>query len=422
MKTATDKLTFQFIESLAKGAPPATPKKYADGGGLFLLHTPTGARVWRLKYRIGGAEQLLTFGPFDDVPLAAARKLRDAARAMIAAGLDPRDIKRAEADAASLAKANTFRVFAEALLADLKPRQAPRTVAKWELHLGYAIAEFGERPIGDLKLGEIETFLDGFQKAGKLHTLHSVKRKIADVLRKARRAGATELRITDDLKGVFLPALDVNHPAITDPVRLGEMLRAIDGLRGDPSTRSALQFLALTFQRPGMIRAMEWSEINFEASLWEIPAAKMKGQKRDKRDHVVALSRQALAVLAFMRPISGVPDRDGAPLGLVFPGRTGRSAPMSDATLNMALRRLKFGEEHVGHGFRATANTMLKEHLGYRLDQELIDLALAHAIKGPLGTAYNRVQFLDRRRVLMQDWADFLDRVRHPAKVTRLAA
>jgi integrase len=425
MRTALNKLIDRDLIKL-RGTPPATPKKYADGGGLYLLHQPNGAMLWRMKYRFAGVvEKLLSFGAYNEVTLAQARRKRDEARAILAAGGDPAETKRAakaqaraEALGESLEPATdlpTFGRFASELLADMAAGQEKTTRAKWERHVGYAVDHFGERPIAGIRAIEIFDFLRSYQAQGKLHTMHSIKQKISAIFDRGVLAEACQGDPTTSLGSMLLPAVDEHHPAIVNPTRFGQMLKAIDGFTGSWSTRGALQLLALTFQRPHMVRDMEWAEVDWQAARWEISAAKMKGRRfraKEHRDHVVPLCHQAMAVLRAIEPISG----DGR---YVFPGRAG-DEPMTNPVMNQALKRLGFnGDEHVAHGFRASANTMLKEQLGF--SQELIDLQMAHVIANQVRRAYDRVVLIKERTAMMQAWGDYLDTLRKAApRVTKL--
>jgi integrase len=405
--------------------PHEREKKHGDGGGLYLLQRPSGAPMWRFKYRYAGTDKKLALGTYPDVSLAEAREARDAARKLVAQGLDPVDVRRVARDAERGPKpgAQTFGAFAQKLLADLAADQAPQTRVKWALHMGYAIARFGERPIGEIVAQDVLDFLGAFQAEGKRATAHSVKQKISAVFRRGMIAKACPGDPTTALAGTLLPVRNVSHPAITNPERFGAMLRTVDGHKGTPSTRAAILFLALTFQRPHMVRFMEWSEIDWEAKRWLVPARDMKGRLEHKRDHVVPLSAPALDILRAMLPFYG----DGR---FVFPGRSG-DAPMSNVTMNKALRDLGI-EDHVGHGFRASANTMLKEQLGQKLRaalpagtvidlQELIDLQLAHVIGDKTRRAYDRVKFIDIRTTLMDVWGQFIAELRTRApKVARM--
>jgi integrase len=416
-------LTDAKLRALAKN-PPARETKHGDGGGLYLLQRPTGAPMWRYKYRFMGTDKKLAIGTYPDVSLAEAREARDAARKLVVAGIDPGAQKRAAKEApGAQAGAQTFGAFAEKLLGDLAADQAPQTRVKWALHMGYAIQRFGAQPIGEIDAQAVLDFLGEFQAAGKRVTAHSVKQKISAVFRRGMIAKACPGDPTTALAGTLLPVRNVSHPAITSPERFGEMLRTVDGHKGTPSTRAAILFLALTFQRPHMVRFMEWSEIDWQGKTWTVPARDMKGRLEHKRDHVVPLSAPALDILRAMLPFYG----DGQ---FVFPGRSG-DGPMSNATMNKALRDLGI-EDHVGHGFRASANTMLKEQLGAKLRaalpagtvidlQELIDLQLAHVIGDKTRRAYDRVKFIDIRTTLMDVWGEFIAELRTPApKVARM--
>jgi integrase len=425
--TATNKLTDLKIKDIArqaKLAPPAKATKYPDGGGLFLVNTPAGALLWRMKYRVAGAEKLLSFGAYPLLSLAAARAKRDEAKRVIAEGGDPAAEKQAakKAAAAPAIELPTFARFAREVLAFEEPRQAPQTLAKWRLHLGYAIAAFGPRPIAEITAPELLQFLEGFGDRGD--TLHSIKRKISDVFDRATFAGACQGNPTQALKNFLLPARGKHHASITDPERFAELIFAIDGHKGHPSVRGALLFLALTFQRPHMVREMEWAHVNWQAKRWEIPADKMKGKPGAKVDHVVPLSDPALAILRAMLPLTG----DGA---LVFAGRYG-TKPMNETSLNRALRERGIGPgDHVAHGFRASANTLLKEHLAARIAerlplaqiglQEIIDRQLAHVVGDQTRRAYDRVGLIAERAIVMEIWGEFFEECRGRApKVAQL--
>lgn len=408
---STGKLYDTDLRAKHRGAAPAKKAKYADGGGLVLWHMPSGGMLWRFRYRVSGAERELAFGTYPDVGLAAARAKRDAARSLVAAGLDPAEERKKAATAARALA--TFRDFAEETKAARLAGKSEVTADKWEGHLKAAIEHFGDTPLAEITAAACYEFLREWERAGKLDTLKSIRQKMSAVFRRGMLAGACAGDPTQALKGELrYPPRSKGRPAITrSPERFGELLKAIDARRGDPAVTAALQFLALTFQRPHMVRAMKWSEVNWSAKLWEVDAERMKGEEGQAREHVVPLSAQALAVLKFMWPISGGLDRDGLPRELVFPGRF-PGETMSENTLATAINRAGFKGEHCAHGFRATANTMLKERCGYARDQELIDIALAHVIASETRAAYDRVQFLDERRAMFADWANYLDTLR----------
>lgn len=407
MKTATTTLTDAKCRALFKGAPPAKKTKYAGGGGLSLVHMPSGTLLWQFRYRVAGAEQNLSLGIYPVVGLGAAITARDEARELIAEGRDPVAVKKAEATAKLEAPA-TFRRFADELLAALKPGQTPATADQWERQLGYAKAHFGDRLLTDIRPRDCLEYLEGVGAAGMVSTAHGIKRKIGAVFRRGMLADACPGNPIDALKGQLLSAVVEHHPAIIEPARFGVLLRKLETRRGSPTVTNALQFLALTFQRPGMYRAARWRDIDFAERVWRIPAANMKGKLGAKREHVVPLSPQALAVLRRQEAVSG---GEGCADALVFPGRIA-GKPLERITFNKALKDMGFHREHVAHGFRASANTMLRERLGYA--QEIIDVQLAHVIASATERAYNRAKFLDQRAAMMNAWADYLDTLRDP--------
>jgi integrase len=421
-----NKLNAARIEVLAK-TRPERDTKHADGGGLYLLQRASGALLWNLKYRIAGAEKRLSIGIWPAVSLAQARATRDAAKEQLAAGIDPGAAKQ-QAKAAAKAPpidAPTFGKFAAQLLTDLAPAQHAETRVKWKDHMRYATDAFGDRDIATIKPVEILDFLRPIAARGTVVTAQSIKQKMSAVFRRGMLAEACVADPTIALKGILPTPTSTPHKAIIQPEAFGAMLRKVDGHRGHPSTRGGILMLALTFQRPHMIRFAEWSEIDWENKRWNVPARSMKGQAQHKRDHIVPLSPPALEVLRAMLAVSG----DGK---FIFPGRSG-DVPMSKVTMNNAMRNLGI-ENQVSHGFRASANTMIKEQLAKRLAehmpvgagvdlQELIDIQLAHVIGDAQRRAYDRVKFLEFRIALMDAWGEFLEGLRQrPGKVTALYA
>jgi integrase len=394
---------------LERADPPAIKKKYQDGGGLFLLHMPAGGKLWRLRYSIGGKACELALGTYPEVSLGQARDARDAARRAVAAGADPAvDRRKAKAELAAVRP--TFGHYARRLMAELEGGQSNATRLSWNLHLGkYAIGEFDDRLIGEITGPEIKEFLLRWQLAGNIATMHEIRRKMGAVFASAAFEGACQGNPIDNRAMRLRAKTTKSFPAIVKPARFGELLRAIDAYKGTPATVGALRFLALTFQRPHMVRLMRWDQIDWHNKVWEIEAAGMKSADVNARDHMVPLSDQALAVLRAMLPHTGGADAGGKARRYVFAGRKA-GKPISPETLNRALREMGFDGEHVSHGFRASANTMLGERLGY--GQPVIDVAMAHAIASSVERAYNRAQWLDQRREMFSAWASYLDGLR----------
>ncbi|MFT3816652.1 MAG: integrase arm-type DNA-binding domain-containing protein [Rubrivivax sp.] len=416
---ATDSLTDVAIR---KAKPGDKPRKLFDGAGLYLELRPTGGRWWRFKYRFGGKEKLLSLGIYPEVGLSLARQRRAEARRLIAIGVDPSDHRKAarQADAvaaraqarceAGLPALGSFKAVALQWLSEVhEAKVSPRYAARSRQQLEADVFPWlGDRPAKDITAPQVLEVLRKVQARGALDTAHRVKQTIGLVMRYAIATGHADRDPTPDLREA-LPTQTTQHfAAILDPKRVGELLRALDGYNGQPGTRAALQLAALTFQRPGNVRAMRWAHLDLDAAQWTIPAAEMKRSKQEKEtgaDHIVPLATQAVAVLRELQPLTGA----GA---YCFPGLRSRKRPISDMTMNAALRRLGFGtDEHTAHGFRALARTLIREQLP-DVDPEWIEVQLAHGKKGPLGAAYDRTQYLAQRRRMMQAWADYLDRLR----------
>ena len=330
---------------------------------------------------------------------------------MVAADVDPEAAKKAAKKAAT-EQPPTFRRFAQEVL-DALPTgtdKTDKTFRKWKLHLGYAMDHFDDQPVADIWPDEVRDYLrDTF--SDRLDTLRSVKQKIDKVMRVAAISRVGRGPFGETLRGALPTPNKTSFPAITDdPKKFGELLRKIDSHRGSPSIRAALQFQALTFQRPGMLYAMTWDQVDFVNKVWAIKAEGMKGPDGKAQDHLVPLSPQVMAVLNFMKPISGWRlDDDGHPMGLVFPGRK-EGEPMSTNSLNIALDRLGYRGVHCPHGFRASATTMLLERLGQ--SKALIDVATAHVVKDANDGAYNRAKWIDQRVAMFALWGDWCDTLR----------
>ncbi len=373
--------------------PSEKPYKIFDGGGLYLLVTPEGGRWWRLKYRYGGRERGISLGVYPDVSLKAARERRDEARRLLASGVDPSAHRKAERAAA----AHRFDVLAREWLALQEKKLAPATYAKakWLLE-SYLFPELGAQPIREITPVELLRVLRKIESRGVYDTAHRAKQIVGRILRYAIATGRAERDITADLRGALVPPATKNRAAITEPARVGELLRAIDGYVGQPTTMYALKLAPYVFVRPGELRAAEWREFDLEAAEWRIPASRMKMRE----PHLVPLSRQAVALLKELRRLTG----GGRYL---FPSLRTPERPISENTLNAALRRLGYsGEEMTAHGFRAMASTLLNEQ-GFPPD--VIELQLAHKERNKVRAAYNRAERLEERRKMMQAWADYLD-------------
>jgi integrase len=386
------------------------PVKLFDGGGLYLLVNPGGARWWRLKYRHGGRERGISLGVYPAVTLKSARERRDEARRMLASGINPSVHRKTEKGA----REHTFESIAREWLAlqEMPPANSKRSAlapvtavkTRWMLD-EFLVPAFGARPIAEIAAPELLAALRKIESRGKHETAHRTKQLAGRVFRYAVATGRALRDPSGDLRGALAPVNAQNRAAITEPARIGELLRAIDDYDGQPMTASALKLAPLVFVRPGELRGAEWSEFDLDAAEWRIPSNRMKMRE----GHLVPLSRQAVEVVRGIHALTGTGR-------FVFPSLRSADRPMSDNTVNAALRRLGYSkEEMTGHGFRALASTCLNEQ-GWAPD--VIELQLAHAERNKVRAAYNRASRLAERRKMMQAWADYLDGLRAGANVT----
>jgi integrase len=378
--------------------------KLSDERGLFLLVMPTGSRLWRLKYRVNGREKLISLGAYPDVTLKRAREKRDAARRLIADGIDPSVQRKAE----RAALAQSFEGVAKEWLELQTKSLAPETISILTARLDSGLYPYiGSRPIAAITPQELLGALRRIEARGRHETAHRVRALAGRVFRYAVATGRAHHDVAADLRGALAPVKSKNFASVTDPVRVGELMRAIHGYSGHPVTALALKLAPLVFVRPGELRAAEWPEFDLENAEWRIPGDRMKMGE----PHLVPLSRQALAILRELKPLA----RGGKYL---FPSLRTRDRPMSDNTINAALRRMGYtSEEQTGHGFRSMASTLLNEQ-GFPPD--VIELQLAHTERNKVRAAYNKAQRLPERRKMMQAWADYLDGLRTGASVTAI--
>lgn len=404
--------------AIRNAKPTDKQQKLFDGGGLFLLVKPAGGKRWVLKYRFAGREKSLALGTYPAVALTEARKRRDDAKDKLAAGIDPGEAKQAVKRTQRLNAENSFEAVAREWHAKYAPSwsdgHGARILRRLEVD---AFPWIGGKPAGDLTPPDVLDVLRRVEKRGALETAHRLHANIGQVCRYAVATGRAQRDVTADLRGALPPVQPEHMAAITDPKQVAELLRAIDGYQGTLPVRCALQLAPLLFQRPGELRAAEWTEFDLGASTWEIPGDRMKRTKQGKAAggaHVVPLSTQAVTILRELHALTG----NGR---LLFPSVRTKDRPMSDNTVNGALRRLGYdGNTMTGHGFRAMARTILDEVLG--VSASIIEAQLAHAVKDPLGRAYNRTAHLPQRREMMQKWADYLDRLKAGAEVISIAA
>ncbi|MBS0412457.1 MAG: integrase arm-type DNA-binding domain-containing protein [Proteobacteria bacterium] len=384
--------------------------KVSDEKGLYLQVTPSGGRLWRVKYRTqGGAEKKLSLGAYPAISLKDARELRDQARTLIAKGVDPAEKKRRERRSAKLTAENSFSAVAKAYIEkNRRDGLAEATVSKREWFLRLVEKPLGRRAIAEIQPYEVLDAVKPYEAAKNDEKAHRTLQFVGQVF---RFAVANQLAASDptrDLRGALSSRKQKHHAAILEPKLVGELLRAIDGYEGQPLTMLALKLSPHVFVRPGELRRAEWSEIDLQAAVWRIPAAKMKGRV----EHVVPLSKQAVAILKEARGLTG----DGK---FVFPSIRTAADPMSENTVNAALRRMGYaGNEMTAHGFRAMASTLLNE--SGKWSPDAIEKALAHKDKDAIRAAYHRGAHWDERVQMAQWWSDYLDRLRAGGSVVPL--
>lgn len=396
--------------AIRKAKPSANTAKLSDGGGLQLHVLPNGSKYWKLAYRHDGKQKKLSFGVYPEVTLAEARKNRDAARALLREGKDPMVERRVEKLARTIAAGNTFGAIADELLAKMKREgRAGTTLQKIAWLLDFARPLIGKRPIGEISAAEVLAVLRKVEVRGRLETARRLRSTIGSVFRYAIATARAENDPTVALRGALTTPKVKPRAAVTDPKAVGALLRSVWAYDGQPATKAALQLMAYLFPRPGELRLAEWPEFDFAAGIWSIPAQRTKM----RRPHKVPLPPQAIAILKQLRAIAG----HG---GLVFPSVRSTLRPISDNTLNAALRRLGYSQdEATAHGFRATASTLLNESGRWHADA--IERQLAHEDNDAIRRAYARAEFWDERVRMMRWWADKLDTLREGAKIIRLA-
>lgn len=392
--------------AIRKAKPTNRTQRLFDGGGLYLEISPAGGKWWRLKYRIAGKEKRLSLGTYPDVELKPARAKRDEARKLIAAGIDPSEQRKQEklAEAAlATPTGDTFEVLARQWMARQAVARVTADKNRWLLET-FLFPQIGSRPIGDITPRELLDALRKIEATGKLETASRAKIKAGQVFRYAMLEGKAESDPTASLRGALKAAKARHHAAITEPAKIGQLLRAIESFHGQMVTHAALKLAPLVFVRPGELRAAEWEEIDLDAAMWRIRPERMKM----KAAHLVPLSSQAVAILRDLHALTGSGPH-------VFPGlRPNR--PMSENTINAALRALGYsGDEMTGHGFRSMAATRLNE-MGWNADA--IERQLAHAEANKVREAYTHAaQYLAERTRMMQAWADYLDALRDNTNV-----
>lgn len=386
--------------------------KLSDGGGLYLLVTPSGGKLWRFDYSFNGKRKTLFLKSYPEKSLSDARKNRDDARSLLANSNDPSEILKAQKAQVQLNAehdANTFEKVAREWFSKNEPVWSESHIKTVKSRLERDVYPIiGSRPIKEITRGEVIALIRRVEARGVIETADRIKIYCGQIFRYALNLELIPHNPVTDMRDVLSKREAGHHAAITDPKRLAGLLRAIDEFDGSLVVKSALKIAPLVFVRPGELRQMEWAEIDFESEQWNIPASKMKM----KVAHLVPLSKQVLTVLKELQKLTG----SGK---FVFPNGRTTERPMSEVALLAALRRMGYSkEEMTPHGFRATARTILDEVLQVRPD--FIEHQLAHAVKDPNGRAYNRTAHLDERRKMMQKWADYLGGLKQGAKILQL--
>ena len=393
--------------------------RLTDGGGLYLEVSPGGSKRWFWKFYPDGKESRLALGSYPDVTLKKARADRDEARKTRQGGTNPVQQRKADKAEKAASSATTYEAAAREFHGTKAGEWSEGHATKWlRMNELYMFPVIGSLALANIKAKTLLLALRKVEAKGILSTAQDLLAMAGQVFRYGVQTGICEHNPVADLRGALKPHIAKHFAAVLEPAKAGELLRAIDAYTGQPETVVALKLSALLFQRPGNIRAMEWAWLDFEDAMLTIPAQGMKAKKADKingRPHLVPLAKQAIAVLKAIQPLTG----HGR---YVFPSARTGERPMSDGTVNAALRRLDFGnDEHVAHGFRAMARTMMAERLT-GIPADLVEAQLGHGKSGPLGGAYDRAEYLDQRRQVMQTWADYCDRLRAGAQVLTLPA
>jgi integrase len=405
-----------FIKNSTKYSGRPSGDKHSDGGGLY-LHVTAAGKYWRMNYRLYGKQKTLSLGVYPAVSLAQARRGRDEAKKLIAQNIDPSAAKQEAKQADKLAAANTYETVAREFHKLKAESWSESHAAKWlRMNEMYLFPQIGPMPIASIRGKAVLDALRKVEAKGILSTAQDLQQMAGQVFRYAVQTDRIEQNPIPDLKGALKPHIAKRFAAFVDPDDVGGLLRAIDAYSGQPTTRAALKLSALFFQRPGNIRAMEWAWVDLANAMLTIPPADMKRtlyQKTNGRPHLVPLADQAIEIFKELQPLTG----HGR---YVFPGARSLKRPMSEGTINAALRRMDFGtDDHVGHGFRAMARTMMAERLK-GIDPEMVEAQLGHGKGGPLGDAYDRAEYMEQRLAIMQTWADYLDKLRIGAEVVQL--
>lgn len=392
-----------------KSAKPKGKKyRLSDGGGLYMEITPSGGKLWRMKYRFLKKEKLLSFGAFPTISLKDARSLKDDAKKLLADAIDPAAFKKKTKQNKLTDSKNSF----EIVVHEWVDKNRNKWVASNTQHVTARFERFvfptlGKKSISDVTAPDLLDVIKRIEKSGTIYTAHKVLQNCGQVFRYAMATARTTSDPTTALKGALPPVQQKHHASITNPKKIGALLRAINGYEGNFITQCALKLAPLVFVRPGELRHAEWQEVDIEKAEWRIPAEKMKM----KAVHIVPLSKQAIAILEDIHTVTGHAK-------YIFPSVRTNSRPMSENTINAGLRRLGYTkEEMTGHGFRSMASTLLNEQ-GWHWDA--IERQLAHAERNSIRAAYNYAEHLPERVKMMQHYADYLNGLANGADVVSI--
>lgn len=391
-----------------RARPREKAYKLSDRDGLYLLVKPSGARYWRMNFKLHQLQRTASFGRYPEVTLAEARQLLLEARRLLKQGIDPVHQAKLDKVAASIAANNTFRAISLEWLEKMRlEEKSPKSIKKYQWQLGLVMPDIGNRPILQITAHEILISLKKIESTRKFYTAMSVRALCGQVFRFAVATGRAERDVCTDLRGALVTPKTVHRPAVTMPKQVGALMRAICEYEGARQTAIALRMLAHTFVRPGELRHAEWNEFDLEREVWIIPPEKMKM----RRPHSIPLSQQVIGLI-------GEIDHDENFSRYLFPSIRSTKRPLSDNTINAALRRLGYKkDEMTAHGFRATAATLLNEMGMWNPDA--VERQLAHAEPNSVRRAYTRGQHWEERVRMMQHWSDYLDQLRGGAEIIR---
>ncbi|MGY1408355.1 tyrosine-type recombinase/integrase [Luteimonas sp. A611] len=389
--------------------PQAAGYRVADSNGLCIEVRPTGAKVWRYRYRFEGRPSIITLGDYPAMTLMQARAEREKQRQYLKGGANPAHVAQSEKAVRSERVANTFGAIGlEHLAKRSREGLGAASVARERRHIEKDLAPLANLPISEVSAPVLLAALRKLEARGIAETAHRARSLAGRIFRYAIATGRADRNPAADLAGALERPQTKHFASVTDPKDIARVLRALWAYQGAPATQAALKLAPLTFARPGELRAAKWADIDLEAQEWRYIATKTG------TPHIVPLADQVSEVLRDLHPIT-------CRSPYVFPSVRSASRPMSENTVNAALRNLGFDNTTlVGHGFRAMARTVLDEVLGFRPDY--IEHQLAHAVRDPNGRAYNRTAHLVERRKMMQAWADYLDGLRTDSNVVGLRA